>query len=56
LVDRHAQVLGRFGVQLNGNRQTLIDAANVTLGQHAGSDYRRYVVKKVASLSLHHLS
>lgn len=56
LIERHEGILNRFGVNLNGKRQALVDAASDTLRLHVGSDYRRYVVKKVASISLTHFS
>jgi P-loop Domain of unknown function (DUF2791) len=56
LVDRHQQVLSGCGVELNGVRNAMLQAGRATLKNHAGSDYRRYVVKKVASLSLSRIS
>lgn len=56
LVARHETVLSSLGVNLNGARQEMIDGGTRTLLQHAGSDYRRYVAKKIATLALSHIS
>ena len=52
LVDRHADVLKQCGVDLNGTRPRMMEAGTRTLARHAGSDYRRHLVKSIAQLSL----
>ena len=56
LVGRHEAVLKACGVQMNGTRHAILDAGLATLDRHAGSDYKRYVVKRIASMSLGQLS
>lgn len=56
LVQRHVEVLRECGATVNGEADAMLAAGSAVLSNHAGSDYRRYVVKKVASLSLSILS
>jgi len=56
LAARHESVLQGCGVHANGARREFVEAGMMTISRHAGSEYKRYVVKKIASMALDHLS
>lgn len=54
LVERFASAVAQTGAPVNGLRETILREGAAALREHAGSDYRRYVVKRIATASIQH--